>query len=81
VIALIIVVVVGAIAAFAATRKQPLVVVNQGSSQHRTYLIVTWGLFLLFAIALPYILTAVSGEFMVGRMNRALGWERSPPHR
>ena len=71
-IALIIVVVAGAIAAFAATRKQPLVVVNEGSSQHRTYLIVTWGLFLLFAIALPYILTAVSGEFMVGRMNRAL---------
>jgi branched-chain amino acid transport system permease protein len=72
VIALIIVVVVGAIAAFAATRKQPLLVMNQGSSQHRSYLIVTWGLFLLFAIALPYILTAISGEFMVGRMNRAL---------
>lgn len=45
---------------------------RQGSSQHRTYLIVTWGLFLLAAIALPYILTSVFGEFQVGRMNRAL---------
>jgi len=45
---------------------------KQGSSQHRTYLMVTWGLFLLFAIALPYILTSVFGEFQVGRMNRAL---------
>ncbi len=45
---------------------------KQGSSQHRTYLIITWGLFILFAIALPYILTAMFGEFQVGRMNRAL---------
>ncbi len=71
-VALIIVLVAGAVAAFAATRKEPLLKLNQGSSQHRTYLIVTWGLFLLAAIALPYILTAISGEFMVGRMNRAL---------
>lgn len=71
-IALIIIVFIGAAAAFAATRKEPLLTMKQGSSQHRTYLIVAWGLFLLLALALPYILTAVSGEFMVGRMNRAL---------
>lgn len=45
---------------------------KQGSKEHRTYLFVTWGLFLLFAIALPYILTAAFGEFQVGRLNRAL---------
>lgn len=45
---------------------------KEGSSQHRTFQFVTWGLFLLLAIALPYILTAVFGEFQVGRMNRAL---------
>ena len=45
---------------------------KEGSKEHRTYLIVTWGLFVLFALALPYILTAVFGEFQVGRMNRAL---------
>jgi branched-chain amino acid transport system permease protein len=45
---------------------------DQGSSQHRRYLIVTWGLFILFAIALPYLLTAMFGEFQVGRLNRAL---------
>jgi len=69
---LVLLVVVGGVIAFAATRKQPVLSVAEGSSQHRTYLLVTWGLFLLLAIALPYILTAVSGEFMVGRMNRAL---------
>ena len=51
---------------------QPLFTLKQGSTQHRTYLIVTWGLFILGAIALPYILTSVFGEFQVGRMNRAL---------
>lgn len=71
-IALIILLVVAAGIGFAATRKDPLLRLKQGSSEHRTYLVVTWGLFLLLAIALPYILTAVSGEFMVGRMNRAL---------
>lgn len=45
---------------------------KEGSKEHRTYLIVTWGLFILFALALPYILTAMFGEFQVGRMNRAL---------
>ncbi|MCP4225025.1 MAG: branched-chain amino acid ABC transporter permease [Actinomycetia bacterium] len=45
---------------------------KQGSSQHRTYLVVTWGLFLVFALLLPHILTAVFGEFQVGRMNRAI---------
>lgn len=69
---LVLLIVAAAVIAFAATRKEPVLRVNEGSSEHRTYLIVTWGLFLLFAIALPYILTAVSGEFMVGRMNRAL---------
>ncbi len=71
-IPLIIVLVAGAVIAFALTRKEPILRLKEGSSDHRTYLIVTWGLFLIFAIALPYILTAVSGEFMVGRMNRAL---------
>ncbi|MGB5758267.1 MAG: branched-chain amino acid ABC transporter permease [Acidimicrobiales bacterium] len=71
-ITLLVLVVVVAGIVFAATRKEPVLRLKQGSSEHRTYLIVTWGLFLLFAIALPYILTAVSGEFMVGRMNRAL---------
>ncbi len=69
---LVLLVIAVAVIAFAATRKEPVVRLAEGSSQHRTYLLVTWGLFLLFAIALPYILTAVSGEFMVGRMNRAL---------
>ena len=45
---------------------------KQGSKEHKTYLLVTWGLFILFAIALPYILTAMFGEFQLGRMNRAL---------
>lgn len=45
---------------------------KEGSREHRTYLVVTWGLFILFALALPYILTAVFGEFQVGRLNRAL---------
>lgn len=58
--------------AFTLTRKEPLLSMDQGSGRHRTYLFVTWGLFLLFAIALPYILTATSGEFMVSRLNRAL---------
>jgi branched-chain amino acid transport system permease protein len=49
-----------------------LLTLKQGSKEHRTYLFITWGLFLLFAIALPYILTAVFGEFQVSRMNRAL---------
>ncbi len=57
---------------FAATRKEPLLTMDKGGSTHRTYLIVTWGLFALLAIALPYFLTEVSGEFMVGRLNRAL---------
>ena len=69
---LVLLVIMVAVIAFAATRKEPVLRLLQGSSRHRTYLIVTWGLFALFAIALPYILTAVSGEFMVGRMNRAL---------
>ncbi len=45
---------------------------KQGSSQHRLYLLITWGLFILIMIALPYILTSVWGEFQVSRMNRAL---------
>lgn len=49
-----------------------MLTMKQGSKEHRTYLIVTWGLFALFAIALPYILTALFGEFQVGRMNRAI---------
>lgn len=49
-----------------------LMTFKEGSSQHRTFKFVTWGLFLVLAIALPYILTAVFGEFQVGRMNRAL---------
>ncbi|MDH3681342.1 MAG: branched-chain amino acid ABC transporter permease [Acidimicrobiia bacterium] len=49
-----------------------MLTLKQGSREHRNYLIVTWGLFILFAIALPYILTAMFGEFQVGRMNRAL---------
>ena len=69
---LILLAILAAVIAFAATRKEPVLQMAEGSSQHRTYLLVTWGLFLLLAIALPYILTAVSGEFMVGRMNRAL---------
>lgn len=69
---LVLLVVVAGVIAFAATRKEPVLTVAEGTSQHRNYLIVTWGLFALFAIALPYLLTAVSGEFMVGRMNRAL---------
>ena len=51
---------------------EPMLTMKQGSKEHRTYLIVTWGLFALFAIALPYILTALFGEFQVGRMNRAI---------
>ena len=51
---------------------EPMLVLKQGSSQHRTYLIATWGLFILFALVLPHILTAMFGEFQVGRMNRAL---------
>lgn len=43
---------------------------RQGSSQHKTYLAITWGLFLLFAIALPHLLG--DQYFMVSRMNRAL---------
>ncbi|MFV0524727.1 MAG: branched-chain amino acid ABC transporter permease [Acidimicrobiales bacterium] len=46
--------------------------IKQGSSEHRTYLIVSWGLFFLLAIALPYILTSMFGYYQVGRMNRAL---------
>ncbi|MFV0259714.1 MAG: branched-chain amino acid ABC transporter permease [Acidimicrobiales bacterium] len=46
--------------------------IKQGSKEHRTYLVVSWGLFLLFAIALPYILTSMFGYYQVGRMNRAL---------
>ena len=45
---------------------------DAGSRQHRLYLVVTWGLFALFAIALPYLLTEMFGEFQVGRLNRAL---------
>jgi branched-chain amino acid transport system permease protein len=52
--------------------RQAMFTFKQGSAQHRTYLIVTWGLFAVFAIVLPYILTSVFGEFQVGRMNRAL---------
>ncbi|MGF1600366.1 MAG: branched-chain amino acid ABC transporter permease [Acidimicrobiales bacterium] len=51
---------------------EPMFTYEQGSKEHKTYLVVTWGLFILFAIALPYILTALFGEFQVGRMNRAL---------
>jgi branched-chain amino acid transport system permease protein len=43
---------------------------RQGSSQHKTYLAITWGLFLLFAIALPHLLG--DQYFLVSRMNRAL---------
>ncbi len=43
---------------------------KQGSKQHRTYLIITWGLFLLFAIALPHLLG--DRYFLVSRLNRAL---------
>lgn len=43
---------------------------KQGSKQHRTYLLITWGLFLLFAIALPHLLG--DRYFMVSRLNRAL---------
>jgi branched-chain amino acid transport system permease protein len=49
-----------------------LLTMKEGSKQHRTYLVITWGLFVLLAIALPYILTAMFGEFQVSRMNRAL---------
>jgi branched-chain amino acid transport system permease protein len=49
-----------------------LLTLKQGSKEHRTYLIITWGLFALLAIALPYILTSMYGEFQVSRMNRAL---------
>lgn len=45
---------------------------KEGSSQHRTFRIVTWTLFGLFLIALPYILTAMFGEFQVARMNKAI---------
>ena len=69
---LILLLVLVALIAFAATRKEPVLRLKEGTSQHRTYLLVSWGLFALAAIALPYILTEVSGEFMVGRMNRAL---------
>jgi branched-chain amino acid transport system permease protein len=49
-----------------------MLTMKQGSREHKTYLFVTWGLFVLFAIALPYILTALFGEFQVGRLNRAI---------
>ncbi len=52
--------------------RQPLITVKQGSSEHRTTQLVGWGVFLLLAILLPYILTALFGEFQVSRMNRAL---------
>jgi branched-chain amino acid transport system permease protein len=49
-----------------------LLTMKEGSREHRRYQIITWGLFAILAIALPYILTAVFGEFQVGRLNRAL---------
>lgn len=45
---------------------------NQGSKEHRTYLLITWGLFALFVILLPYALSEFFGDFMVSRMNRAI---------
>ena len=64
--------IVGAVVFLIARRKEPVMRLEEGSSNHRTYLIVTWGLFLLLAIAMPYILTALFGEFQVSRLNRAL---------
>ncbi len=55
-----------------ARRKEPALRLEEGSPNHRTYLIVTWGLFALLAIAMPYILTEMFGEFQVSRLNRAL---------
>lgn len=52
--------------------KSALFTFEEGSSSHRTFRIVSWTLFGLFLIALPYILTAMFGEFQVARMNKAI---------
>ena len=45
---------------------------KEGSSGHRTFVAVSWVAYLVFLALLPHILTALFGEFQVGRMNRAL---------
>ena len=50
----------------------PMVTFQEGSSQHRTFVIGSWVLFALGAIALPYVLWDLFGLFQVGRLNRAL---------
>lgn len=69
---LLVILVVAVVAIVIGRRKEPVLRLEEGSSNHRTYLLVTWGLFILLALAMPYILTELFGEFQVSRLNRAL---------
>ncbi|MDA3038825.1 MAG: branched-chain amino acid ABC transporter permease [Actinomycetota bacterium] len=50
--------------------KKAMFTFAQGGKQHRTYLLIAWGLFLLFVLVLPHLLG--DRYYLVSRLNRAL---------